>query len=1582
MQLKVLQALPSLLQNYAEELKDELLAGALQLCALLQASNVQTVSGVAAATLQQLVAAVFEKVVDEDRRCSDISDVHEVPGDNGALSLRPAAFDAYRMFRDMVLAVEERPAKFVKLTGLAPEASLELVWSALNANARLFVGHAELDSIIRSNLLPAVTLPLSEKHSFAFTVRCLRVVDLLMSRYFPRFPGEFEVILGLLTHSLDADAAVPWKRAVSMELIRNFLSSGSHVIEAYIAYDFAENGKPIVQDLLSAFVRLSAEKPALIGLGQQSTVPFAAGQPKDSEGEGLAIDAAGGMAGVISSAFGVTEAGITGISSDWSLPRTACLDQLDKAEPPSTPDTYIYALVLECVNSLSDALAKAVLPLSVQRHQDPSKGDSSNRTGSGSQRSATRPSELPRSQSFRKRAVPANPLELNDSAGGAKIRAVAKLIDSCWPAFLATSSTFLNAALEDRYYRNLIKSYQRFTQVAGLLRQATPRDALMTTLSKAAVPPHVLNAAMSESNRPPPTHTADTPRIFSGSKGLLSVDSLVSQASALSMDRERRSSLDAVKPMLSTRNLLCLRALLNLAIALGPIMDTAFRVVVDALRQADMVLSSGSTQQAVRNSGSQRTSDSAALIQAFSTEVAAVESAVSRLIESTAEYPNDAFNGILTAFTRLLDGTPFEPPTPTSPTSGVASPPATPTLKRCNFTGLSGISTFAEMQSHDYKFVIPKLGALCQHNVGRFVAYQPEESGWMVLVEPLINVACDSVKPRDARRAASDVLCRLAAETIVDVMPQPELRAAVQRRALELLLTMVIAVYDEDGELTSADLEVQGRALDAMRAILERCGESLISGWDAVVALLSLTFEKDERGSIEEAHTHSPWHCVTDELVDVQVGRAAFSVIQLICSDFLAAVPIETVPSLLEVLHRFTTQSDDLNMSLTAITTARTVADHLGDTGALTGMDHLAAQIEDSDDLVEDVQRLAPSSRSAQLMLLLLHLRQTIAHTKQEARNASLQTVCGILSSRTELLSAAAWDLVLRNLMLRISADDLALYATGNEDGIEAAGSATRDYAGRQISQSIMKGTADILSQHLRTIEQSRRLPSLWEVFLNRMEQYLDCERCTLSAAAYGALEQVLCQVNEGSTTWTTPIYRSLALWLNRVPEEPEGSKTDNQDAYAAYLDAGAELYRLAKNSVGLPQVRKLMDNVYHVVSTSNGPKYGGDVNALSLVQKKALDLLAGLESSDATLQAQQIAVAARLSVLHHHHSRHEAGLGKNGPTFIAVSSESIDRLAALILSYLGASEDPHLDAVSAALGSLTHIVNQKYAIPAKHRDLPLWQRATTCLLKIGPNLIAAAERASDGDTMQHILTDYVAAISGMVRPTEIAGKVAADVAADEAFDIESLAAANGLVISRIGSPSLPKSLPLRYCRSLFEGSIVHPLTPSEVPAEEFSPLTDIHKLPRPKAKPLPPTPRERLSYVCFEQLTLLSSNTDQVADVETLAQAAAPLLILRLAIPIRTYLADRPLRGRYPQQLSELEELLHCFDQITKLRLHPKALAADRIANGHSGPTAHLRYLYPLLAQAVKVAGDQWCGTQEVLVPLQATLEAIATSF
>ncbi|KAK3681519.1 Endocytosis and vacuole integrity protein [Vermiconidia calcicola] len=1562
-QLKILQALPSLLQNYADDLKGDLLSGALEVCTSLQSAKVQTVSGVAAATLQQLVTSVFEKVVNEDKHARDVQAQNEVPGDTGPIKLRPAAFDAYRVFRDLALAAEDRKTKFVQFASLSEESGLELIWSCINANPNLFIKHPELGSIIRSNILPFATRALSEKLSFPATLRSLRILDLVLSRYTSQLPAECEVALGLTTHTLDPDAAPLWKRAAAMEVLRNFFTDGNRVVEAYSLYDMAEGGKPVVQDLMSAFVRLSSEKPSIIGLGQQSTMPAGPVSAKEANPEQATVEAAGGVTGMISSALGVTEVNVAGISSKWSSPRTACLEQLDKTDPPPVPETYMYALVLECLTSLSDGLAKVTLPLTVQHAK------SQARDGINGQPPAENPgSSRTSSQSFRKRSVPLNPLEHEDNAAAGRVRAVNGLVESCWPAVLATSSTFLNAALDDLYYRNLIKAYQRFTQVAGLLRLSTARDALMTTLGKSAVPPHVLNAATSE---PPRTPVAESPRVFSNPKSLLAVEN--------PLDRDRRGSVEPVRPILTTRNLLCLRAQLNLAIALGPTLDTAFAVVVDTLRQADTVLSVTTPQQMARQglAPSQKGSESPNVVQAFTNEIAAVEAAASRLLESTADYPNDAFLNVLNTLCRVLHCR--DPIATASPRPDQASAPPTPTMLSRTFSGLTGVSSLREMQMRDYKFVIPKLGSLAEINVARLVSDDPGESGWNVLVDELVPLACNDTNPIEARRATTGVLCKMAAEVIAEVMEDAEVtRSAIQRRTLAILLRLIDGIYSDDGDLSSADIDVQGRVVDALRAILERCGESLVAGWNRTIAIISSVFERSgsppDRQDDEE--THIDWPHVSMGLVSVQLGRAAFAATQLICSDFLSALSDAVIPSLVELLYRFSVQSDDLNISLTSITMTWNVSDFLLNSVGADALNEFAQQVKEADDIGDRVQGMVRTSGSAQWLLLLLRLQDIIKTGHKEVRKATFQTLCSIFKNNGEQLTPATWDLTLRSIILRIAFFDSSLYRTDDEkEGKPDDNSNAED---KGISTAIITGISEIIAQYVRLIECVKQLPSLWEAFLGRLEGYLDLEIRALDAAVYQALTRVLARIGTDSKIWAGLMYRTLHLWLKNNPATAQTkSKESNQASFIAYVDAGAELYRLTQQSMSTSQTRTFVENLYMCIRFSDGPRYGADVLTLSPLQTKLFELLKTIHPDT----PQPLVVVAAKMVTLHHDTSGDKPLDNMKPTFVAIASDAIDWLQELVLTSITDVDLLENDVLVNVIQCLRRLIDKKYASQLEHKGTPLWQKATSSAVKLAkPVLEQCVRPEADKSTTAAIWMEYVRVVSGVMKANGIDDVNDDDkIDEDQLKDIESFRALRATLIPRLGGGDLPDATRTAYARSLFDASIVHPTEPKEVPDDEHSPLHDIGKIRRGRVRRVPYSPREQMCYECFSELMVLSSKSDSSAESKRLAQAAAPFLILRLAIPIRAYIADQPLRGRRPQPLWELEELLFCFDAIKKLDLEPDALRDDPVAAGRTGEKAHLHYLYPLLAEAIGTAGDKWSGADEVLTPLQAVLEAIS---
>lgn len=774
--------------------------------------------------------------------------------------------------------------------------------------------HAEQIHILRSLLMPTIIRSLSDRLSFPITLRIIRILNLLIRNHLTIMPSECEIALGLLNHMLDPEASSSWKRALCLEVFRGIYSDSRLLLQIYSHFDEQDGKKNIFGDNLASFVRLATEKPAVIGLGQHSSLPANRNDGKDVSDQ--AVTEAGALAGVIGGPTTDSNAGnnTAGISTQWSTLKTPCIEHLDKTEPPAMPETYVYSLVLTCITNVSESLAKFVLPLTVH-HEGKSKKKTKAEENVTSEQEPPPPNSalrtLSRTQSFRKKTIPVNPLTLEDHPAYEYIQTSATLVTECWPAILATCSTFLNAALDSDYYRALVRAIQKLTQVAGLLVLSTPRDAFLTTLAKAAVPSSMVMANVASPKSPPADHT--------GSKPSLTVDSLVSQASS-ALDRNRHPSHEiSSMPMLGARNLLCLRALLNLAIALGPTLHSAWSIVFETLQVADLVMAF-SIQGGLRTLAGGTRNDSESSPEKIEAETSAVQAAARRLFESTVDFPNESFVEVLQALCGLIQASSSAPQSGDQTPSNAGRPKV---LHQRRLGSVSGMSLSTEASSRDSAFALNKIGELASLNEERLASYPPDISGWNVLVSELVRYSADKQKATATRLLAADILCRTVKE-IAQLSVSEEERDEVQARILSALQMQISGLHRDDannGSYTDTNIRIHQIALGALKSVIEQCGESLVAGWVSVFDSLLSVFSSDSSSS--STGTASPLSedlSETVEVVSKTLARTAFGTVQLVCSDFLAAVPDTSLSTLLELLLKYSCQQEDLNMSLTVST--------------------------------------------------------------------------------------------------------------------------------------------------------------------------------------------------------------------------------------------------------------------------------------------------------------------------------------------------------------------------------------------------------------------------------------------------------------------------------------------------------------------------------------------------------------------------------------------------------------------------------------------------------------------------------------
>jgi hypothetical protein len=268
------------------------------------------------------------------------------------------------------------------------------------------------------------------------------------------------------------------------------------------------------------------------------------------------------------------------------------IDQLDKADPPPIPETYVFLLALQCLTAIANSFYLNAMPLINEEVTKSCAADNS-----------LSPS-APR------------PIQVESLAKDSPLRSAQAMTSAIWPPLLFSLSFFISTSLSEALFHSVLASTKSFTIICGLLDLSTPRDAFLSSLCKFAIPPLVV-ATISANE-------------LSGLKPNQQQGLLSTGADALGL---------SAKPVqtagLSPRNLSCLNSLISVADQLAGVLKDNWFNILEALQNAEFVLrlSAGAKKK-------QEESDSRANI--------------ARLFESTSTAMDDmAFSSFLKALAKL-----------------------------------------------------------------------------------------------------------------------------------------------------------------------------------------------------------------------------------------------------------------------------------------------------------------------------------------------------------------------------------------------------------------------------------------------------------------------------------------------------------------------------------------------------------------------------------------------------------------------------------------------------------------------------------------------------------------------------------------------------------------------------------------------------------------------------------------------------------------------------------------------------------------------------------------------------------------
>ncbi|KZT66278.1 hypothetical protein DAEQUDRAFT_470892 [Daedalea quercina L-15889] len=1596
-QLRILQTLLSLITNFPA-VHGQLLGDALLLCFKLQESRIAVVSSTAAATLRQLVMFVVDKVVDEDRRDEfDLKAMVDVTLPDGETkSLGPSARDAYAVFEDLcLLANAERP-HFLKLEVLRKTFALELIESVLTNYHDLFRKHPELLLLQRHHLSPLLLKALSDRPNFPLTLRATRVVFLLLKQFSGELKTESEVFLMMLIKIVgsdgDADPAESghphgprplWMRVLAMEIMRGLCSDAELIRNIWERYDAEEGGSKVFTSLIAALKRLVTEKPALLGVCTQMFgvgVPTSSGSNSDLTGYGLDV---GGVAGMVATAASATvSAGLSMIGSESGLSlhgssmKLQCIDQLDKADSPNIPESYVYLLGLQCLVALCEGFASFTGPLynSLMIQRPRSAGEPVVRAPPALDMS-TLPADEPTTR---------------------QLRTVHDMVESGWPALLAALSFLISTNLSDELFVEVLASYQALTTVAGMLGLVTPRDAFFTSIARLAIPTRVISSLDTYPSSIGHHTEPITPR---------------SAASTLSENLGIALGGSSQPPGLSERNMACLKVLVTSAHFLAGSLGESWFNCLEALQNADYVLTLRGTKPTPSKRGSglgtgsapgsrvSSTSGSQSASQVGGTanqgtgqqtqsaarhpllvdlDPESMQHAIQRLFDASKNLDDGAFRHFVSSLCKLsatMIGMQSEEAMSESESlDELVTSPGLALQAEHHRRRVSGIHMPKTPRSGD--FGISKLGGVAMLNIHRLI-YRSPDVAWDPVTEHLLSVIRNTLAPTTVRVQASRILDDILVVVPRNLSSTGDLQPKVQRRVLDVLARQVIP----DGIASnSTTVEVRRMGFETLHQILQASGHTLVIGWETIFDMLSSVCTPatvPSSGTMDSVSTPSTAVPETPRRKPAPLGytndkghntlvKIAFQSLTLVC-DSLSSLSREHLRLCISTLGQFGRQADT-NIALTA-------AESL-----LWGVsDSIQAKRKDA---------ATEPEYSALWMFLLVEVLGLCTDARPEVRVGAIQTLFRTLQLYGTTLSLETWD----ECIWKITFPLLDAITVAAQQAIADADDedSTVDPADLQWDESkilALQSIGSIFHEFLLTkIMPLDSFAKAWDAFVGHIQASWRNDSRFVTATALRCLDKSInaLATSEGELAGKTKealatVWRACDEMGAMVTARGAGQQSANQtkpftqESLMAFVDVIRSTRSVARNverhEWPLEQLERLMSILKGVLTYQNSTDYRSDVDALSPVQATVMQAIDGVDLSSPgapSLVLRDLSEYATLPFLASFDippltsgvlaTPSKSTIGR--VTYIALSKKIMPVLVELFLRFKGQTAI-YLDGTVERICSAYAIpIKLKYECPAPSKfgkDPPLWKTATNNFLRIvkecGPQLREFGEDVPDPQ-QEGIWRQIIETFrGGILADCSAAESLPLDVQeAEENFDLALVAALEIDVVPYLGEPCIPDYLIVQLSRVLHQGSQIRdadddlPPSPASITdshwdtrtrrlSQEFEKVekfgADVVALGTTESGHF--RPRERFSYWCLDLLFLVCSDTakDRIPARRRMAALSLPSLLERCRATLVNYVADEGLRGNLPFPRAREEELLYVLQKLLRLQLWPGTLWA-----------------------------------------------------
>lgn len=624
-------------------------------------------------------------------------------------------------------------------------------------------------------------------------------------------------------------------------------------------------------------------------------------------------------------------------------------------------------------------------------------------------------------------------------------------------------------------------------------------------------------------------------------------------------------------------------------------------------------------------------------------------------------------------------------------------------------------------------------------------------------------------------------------------------------------------------------------------------------------------------------------------------------------------------------------------------------------------------------------------------------------------------TLLRIFDAYGDRLSPEAWSICIKSVIFKLMSSVQEQLLSTN--GPETQSKIRREW--QDTAVVVLGGISGLLANYLDVLTAYPTFNSYWQQLLGHFASLLDLQVLEINTAIFKALTQILSQSHNGTKQNFNKTTIDLAwdLWARGIPiSRQDGDKpVDNQNCLLAYVAALRDVYRLIEADLTVNRVQRMLALLRDTIQQATPGQYVLDVDFVTPLQGQVLDVLKMLRTDISGVPSALISQTADFISLAFADDKVYKKYPADKRTFIAMAKASMIILQSLVVTHAADPDIYNDGAFLNAVTSLSKPITLKYQFPTITKGIQPWKQATTSAIAI---LEATLHHLRALDipraTLQDIWQVIVIIANGITNADCDAPSERINLVEDQSFDINSFTKLRELIVPSLGSEVVPDKTRKLYAESLFRMSIIHSPAPGDSSlihgSTDGQGLATLYKSRAGRTIDPPPSLRQKMAYVCLDEIFALVTSHDEATTPSIsiqpptprfapppgtpglstgfteaphalhirLARTAAPYLILRSALTLRTYIADQPLRGRMPQPLSQRRELGHVLDRLVELRSESEAI--PDCANVESETRKHLMRLYPLIVSALGVAGRG--GDEEMGGKLEKAMAVVGSEF